>query len=173
MTLGYEGDLYILAFDHRGSFQKKFFGIDGAAGPEDTLPHHRREEGDLRRAATRARRRGRAEAAGVLVDEQFGAEVAAGKRPARDLARRCPRRSRASTSSISSTATEFSAHIESFDPAFSKVLVRYNPQGDGAMNARQAVRLKELVRLAAHTGRRFLFELLVPAEPHQLETVAQ
>ena len=29
MALGYEGNLYILAFDHRGSFQKKFFGVTG------------------------------------------------------------------------------------------------------------------------------------------------
>ena len=33
MALGYEGDLYILAFDHRGSFQKKFFGIEARPGP--------------------------------------------------------------------------------------------------------------------------------------------
>ena len=37
------------------------------------------------------------------------------------------------------------------------------------MNARQAVRLKELSDWLHHTERRFLFELLVPAEPHQLE----
>ena len=29
MALGYDGKLYILAFDHRGSFQKKMFGIQG------------------------------------------------------------------------------------------------------------------------------------------------
>ena len=29
MALGYDGKLYILAFDHRGSFQKKIFGIEG------------------------------------------------------------------------------------------------------------------------------------------------
>ena len=29
MALGYDGKLYILAFDHRGSFQKKMFGIAG------------------------------------------------------------------------------------------------------------------------------------------------
>ena len=35
MTLGYDGELYILAFDHRGSFQKKFFGIEGMPGPDE------------------------------------------------------------------------------------------------------------------------------------------
>ena len=36
MALGYDGKLYILAFDHRGSFQKKMFGIDGEPTPEQT-----------------------------------------------------------------------------------------------------------------------------------------
>ena len=34
MSLGYDGKLYILAFDHRGSFQKKMFGIEGDPTPE-------------------------------------------------------------------------------------------------------------------------------------------
>ena len=36
MSLGYDGQLYILAFDHRGSFQKKMFGIEGDPTPEQT-----------------------------------------------------------------------------------------------------------------------------------------
>jgi len=36
MALGYDKKLYILAFDHRGSFQKKFFGIEGDPDPEQT-----------------------------------------------------------------------------------------------------------------------------------------
>ena len=36
MALGYDGKLYILAFDHRGSFQKKMFGIQGDPTPEET-----------------------------------------------------------------------------------------------------------------------------------------
>jgi myo-inositol catabolism protein IolC len=49
--------------------------------------------------------------------------------------------------------------------------VRFNPEGDGALNARQAVRLKILSEWLHHAGRKFLFELLVPGEAHQLETV--
>ena len=36
MTLGYDGKLFILAFDHRGSFQKKFFGVQGVPTPEES-----------------------------------------------------------------------------------------------------------------------------------------
>ena len=35
MAIGYDGKLYILAFDHRGSFQKKMFGIEGDPTPEE------------------------------------------------------------------------------------------------------------------------------------------
>ena len=134
--------------------------------------HHRREERDLRGHATRAcRRRRHRAAAGVLVDEQFGADVA--RPPSSSASRwRCRSRSRVRTSSTSSTATEFTSHIDSFEPTFSKVLVRYNPQGDGALNARQAMKLKQLSDWLHQTERRFLFELLVPAEPQQLAEVA-
>src|SRR3954452_13889699 len=36
MALGYDGKLFILAFDHRGSFQKKMFGIEGDPDDEQT-----------------------------------------------------------------------------------------------------------------------------------------
>ena len=35
MTLGYDRDLYMLAFDHRGSFQKQLLGISGTPTPEE------------------------------------------------------------------------------------------------------------------------------------------
>jgi hypothetical protein len=36
MALGYDKPLYVLAFDHRGSFQKKFFGVSGEPDAEET-----------------------------------------------------------------------------------------------------------------------------------------
>src|SRR5262249_61704469 len=60
-------------------------------------------------------------------------------------------------------------HIETFSPTFCKVLVRYNPEGDAAMNRRQAARLRELSDYLHRTERKFMFELLVPAERAELE----
>ena len=54
---------------------------------------------------------------------------------------------------------------------FAKVLVRYNPEGDAEMNERQLGRLKELADWLHANDRKFLFELLVPAEHAQLESV--
>src|SRR5438270_494526 len=66
---------------------------------------------------------------------------------------------------------QFAEHILDFEPSFSKVLVRYNTEGDREMNATQLVRLKTLSDWLHENGRTFLFELLVPAEPSQLEGV--
>ena len=65
----------------------------------------------------------------------------------------------------------FGEKIEEFDPDFSKVLVRYNPDGDAAMNERQTEKLRRLSDWLHEHHRKFLFELLVPAEPSQLESV--
>ena len=66
---------------------------------------------------------------------------------------------------------DFGAHIERFNPDFSKVLVRYNPDDDPVMNERQLGRLKRLADWLHANGRKFLFELLVPATDAQLESV--
>ena len=66
---------------------------------------------------------------------------------------------------------DFGAHIERFDPDFTKVLVRYNPDGDAAANREQLAKLKRLSDWLKEHDRRFLFELLVPAEDAQLEAV--
>ncbi len=171
MTIGYDGYLYILAFDHRGSFQKKFFGIEGAPGPEDALRII-----DAKKVIFEGMQRALADGvdqsrAGILVDEQFGADVAMQAKQA-GISLSMPVEKSGQHEFDFEYGAEFPSHIESFDPGFSKVLVRYNPQGDGAMNARQAARLKELADWLHRTGRRFLFELLVPAEPRQLEEVS-
>src|SRR5205807_947350 len=65
---------------------------------------------------------------------------------------------------------DFAEHIEAFHPTFCKVLVRYNPEGDPALNRRQAARLKRLSEYLHDKSRsRFMFELLVPAEEPQLD----
>src|SRR5581483_8338994 len=68
---------------------------------------------------------------------------------------------------------DFGAHIERFDPDFSKVLVRYNPDDpDTEMNARQLDKLKTLADWLHAHDRKFLFELLVPATDEQPSSVS-
>jgi myo-inositol catabolism protein IolC len=171
MTLGYDGKLFILAFDHRGSFQKTFFGIEGAPGPDDARRIIDAKkvvfEGMMAALEAGADR----SAAGVLVDEQFGTEVALTAAEL-GLVLAMPVEKSGQNEFDFEYGAEYTAHIATFDPTFAKVLVRYNPEGDGATNARQTARLKELADWLHATDRRFLFELLVPAEAHQLEAVA-
>jgi 5-dehydro-2-deoxygluconokinase len=111
-----------------------------------------------------------AESAGALVDEQFGADIAR-KAKADGITLAMPVEKSGQDEFDFEYGEDFGAHIEEFDPSFSKVLVRYNPEGDRAMNERQTARLKRLGDWLHEHGRRFLFELLVPAEPQQLEAV--
>src|SRR5438046_1891419 len=75
MALGYDGKLYILAFDHRGSFQKKMFGIDGTPTPEETATIADAKALIYEGMELAVERGAEAGATGVLVDEQFGGDV--------------------------------------------------------------------------------------------------
>jgi myo-inositol catabolism protein IolC len=171
MGLGYDGKLYILAFDHRGSFTKRF-GIEGDPTPEETERiadgKHLIFEGlqvALGRGADPS-------VTGALVDEQFGGPShvpEAAKSAGIKLA--MPVEKSGQKEFDFEYGEDFGAHIEKYDPDFSKVLVRYNPDGDQEMNRRQAERLKRLADWLHEHDRKFLFELLVPAEEEQLAAV--
>src|ERR1700761_667739 len=171
MGLGYDGKLYILAFDHRGSFQKKMFGIEGDPSPEETRTiadaKHLIFEGML----DAVQRGVDAEATGVLVDEQFGGDIPAQAKE-RGLKLAMPVEKSGQNEFDFEYGADFGAHIEKFDPNFSKVLVRYNSDDpDAELNRRQLDRLKELADWLHAHDRKFLFELLVPATEAQLASV--
>jgi myo-inositol catabolism protein IolC len=168
MALGYDRPLYILAFDHRGSFQKKFFGVAGEPNQEETA-----RISDAKRVIYEGARRALDEgvdagSAGVLVDEQFGADIARDAK-ASGFRLAMPVEKSGQDEFDYQYGEEFGAHIEELDPNFSKVLVRYNPEGDLDMNARQAERLKRLGDWLHERDRKYLFELLVPATSQQIE----
>jgi myo-inositol catabolism protein IolC len=170
MALGYEGTLYVLAFDHRGSFQKKMFGIEGDPTPEqsEVIVDAKSVIFDgFRKAVDKGAPKG---AAGILVDEQFGADVARTAKKEGYLFAMPVEKSGQNEFDFD-YGDDFGKHIEEFDPSFVKVLVRYNPEGDADMNKRQSARLKRLCDWLHENDRKFLFELLVPAEPAQLESV--
>lgn len=170
MELGYEGKLYVLAFDHRGSFQKKFFGIEGDPNAEETAriadAKHLIYEGLVKASEEGAE----ASAIGALVDEQFGGDVPTDAR-GRAIKLAMPVEKSGQNEFDFQYDDQFGEHIERYDPDFSKVLVRFNPDGDAEMNERQLARLRRLSDWLHEHDRRFLFELLVPAEEAQLESV--
>jgi myo-inositol catabolism protein IolC len=171
MTLGFDKPLYILPFDHRGSFQTKMFGWQGALSPEQTAEIAAAKQ-VIYDGFKAALANGVAKAkAGILVDEQFGAAIL------RDAAKNgystaCPAEKSGQDEFDFEYGEDFAKHIEAFNPTFCKVLVRYNPEADKVLNQRQAARLKRLSEYLHDKGKSmFMFELLVPAEKAQLDRV--
>src|SRR3954453_14774199 len=171
MPLGYEGKLYILAFDHRGSFQKKWFGLGDEISQEDTDRITDAKTLIYEGLELALGQGAEASITGALVDEQFGGDVPRrAKEHGIELA--MPVEKSGQNEFDFQYGDDFGAHIEKFDPDFSKVLVRYNPDDpDTDMNKRQLDRLKRLADWLHEHDRKFLFELLVPATDEQLASV--
>jgi 5-dehydro-2-deoxygluconokinase len=107
---------------------------------------------------------------GVLVDEQFGGDIPTQAKE-QGLKLAMPVEKSGQNEFDFEYGDAFGEHIDSFDPDFSKVLVRYNPDDDAELNARQLDRLKRLADWLHEHDRKFLFELLVPATDDQLASV--
>ena len=171
--LGYDRPLFILAFDHRESFERTLFGISGRAPTDEeraaiTDAKALVFDGFRRAAASGLVAR---EAAGVLIDEEFGAEIARTAAAAGFVVAIPAERSGHEEFDFE-YGDAFGEHVEAFDPTFCKVLVRYNPEGDADMNGRQSDRLALLSRWLRDHGRRFLFELLILPTEGQLDGAA-
>jgi len=168
---GYQKPLYILPFDHRGSFETGMFGWKGALDAQQTAQIAAAKQviydGFQQAVAGGVPK----EKAGILVDEQFGLAIL------RDAAAKgftfaCPAEKSGQEEFDFEYGDQFAEHIESIHPTFCKVLVRYNPEGDAELNRVQAARLKRLSDYLQQANRSlFMFELLVPAEKAQLDKV--
>ena len=156
-TLGFTRDVFIMPFDHRGSFQEKLFGIKGRQPNEQEtaeIASYKRiiYDGFLKAVAAGVPR----EKAGILADEQFGSQVLKDAHAAGFMTS-CPAEKSGQDEFDFEYGAEFGAHIAKFDPTFVKVLVRYNPASDKAGNQRQSARLKQLAEYCHSHGNKFMF----------------
>jgi 5-dehydro-2-deoxygluconokinase len=169
--IGFTRDMYIMPFDHRGSFQEKLFGIKGrhptADETRDIASYKQIIYDGFKKAVAAGVPK---EKAGILVDEQFGTEILKDAH-AHGYMTACPAEKSGQDEFDFEYGAEFGAHINKFQPTFVKVLVRYNPEGDAAMNKRQNERLKKLADYCHEHNNKFMFELLVPATKEQLAKV--
>jgi myo-inositol catabolism protein IolC len=169
MDLGYNRPLYLLAFDHRASFSRDLFRTSGVPTDEQ-VAQIADAKAVIFEGFLQALLMGAPDAAvGVLVDEHFGAAVARSARE-RGVLLAMPVEASGQTQFSLEYGDEFAAHVERFEPDLVKVLVRYNP-ADGEANTAQVHRLSVLSTWLQKHGRKFLFELLVPATPGQLKSV--
>lgn len=168
---GFTKPLYILPFDHRGSFETGMFGWHGELNPAQTSDIAAAKQviydGFQKAIADGVPR----EKAGILVDEQFGAAILRDAL-AKGFQIACPAEKSGQEEFDFEYGDDFEAHIEAFHPTFCKVLVRYNPEGDRSLNTRQSGRLRRLSEYLQTANRSlFMFELLVPPEKQQLARV--
>ncbi len=168
-SLGYTRDLLVMPFDHRGSFLEKLFGIKGRQPtPEETKVVASFKEivyDGFKKALTLGVPKDKS---AILVDEQFGEACLLDARK-NGIAACMPTEKSGQDEFDFEYGKEYGAHIEKFDPALVKVLVRYNTGADATMNARQAGKLKELSEYLKKHNRKYMFELLVPATDAQLK----
>jgi myo-inositol catabolism protein IolC len=161
-------EVLILAFDHRSSFTEKLFGIKNRkptnAEKKEIEEYKRTIFLGFRQAVEKSVPR---EIAGLLVDEEFGADILReAKKNGFTFA--MPVEKSGQDEFDFEYGNDYAKHIEEFDPTFVKVLVRYNPAGDKVGNQRQLQRLKTLSDYLNRKSKPFLFELIVPATAQQL-----
>jgi 5-dehydro-2-deoxygluconokinase len=171
MSLGFDRPLYILPFDHRGSFETGMFGWKGALTSEQTAQIADAKQVIYDGFKTAIAAGAPKERAGILVDEQFGAAILRAA-AADGFIIACPAEKSGQDEFDFEYGEDFASHIEAFHPTFCKVLVRYNPEGNEALNLIQRERLRRLSDYLHDKSRSlYMFELLVPAEKAQLERV--
>ena len=170
MSLGYNRPLYLLPFDHRHSYVTGMFDFkppltaDQSAAVTDSKQVI--YEGFRQALGNGVPIR----SAGILVDEQFGAGILHDATASGHVTAVATEKSGSEEFEFEYGAA-FAEHIEAVAPTFAKVLVRYNPEDDVALNQRQTARLKQLSDYCRGAGRLFMFELLVPATKAQMDRV--
>jgi 5-dehydro-2-deoxygluconokinase len=170
MTIGYNKPLYILPFDHRSSFEKNLFGWKSPLTAEQTARIADSKQVVYEAFKVALTKGVVQDHAGILVDPQFGDAILRDAH-ANDYITCMPAEKSGQTEFMFEYGDQYAAKIEEYDPTFVKVLVRYNPEDEEAMNRRQAARLRELSDYLHENGRYLMFELLVPATPNQLARV--
>ncbi len=170
-SFGFEGSLFILPFDHRSSFEKGLFDINGRMPTSQEKIEISRYKMIIYDGFVQAVSAGiPKKSAGILVDEEYGTEILREAKNFGCWTACCVEKSGQAEFEFE-YGNEFKEHILNIRPDFVKVLVRYNPEGDAELNKRQAERLKILSDFCHVNDLRFMFEILVPATQAQLNSL--
>lgn len=166
--VGYNHDLFILPFDHRSSFLKNMFGIEGREPTPEETEKIKNAKKIIYEGFKKAVEQGvPKDSAAILLDEQFGDE----------LLQDAHKNGFTIILTIEKSGTEefefqydgeFAEHIKKYKPTFVKALIHYNPEGDRVLNSRQAKKLATLTDFAHANGYKLLIEPLIPATEQQL-----
>ena len=162
--------VFALAFDHRNSLRRDFMHLTGQPAPEQHATMVA-AKGIVTDALIAAAPQVSPDTPVLLIDHEYGGQFvpraqAAGVKVAMPV----------EESGQAELRYLCDGHpervVDAHHPDYVKVLIRYNPGGDTAMNARQRGRLRQLSDWLDGRPERLMLELLVPPEPAQLAAVA-
>ena len=162
--------IFALAFDHRNSLRRDFMHLTGQPAPEQHSTMVA-AKGVVTDALIEAAPQVSPDTPVLLIDHEYGGQFvpraqAAGVKVAMPV----------EESGQAELRYLCDGHpervVDAHHPDYVKVLIRYNPGGDTAMNERQRGRLRQLSDWLDGRPERLMLELLVPPEPAQLAAVA-
>ena len=168
---GYSSDLYILAFDHRGTLTKGLLGVEGRAPSSDEVARVSSMKDIIFDGFLEARNQGiEGGDPAILVDEAFGLQV---QEKAKEMGIKFAAPVEKSGQKVFDFeyGDDFGEKIKEVNADFVKILVRWNPDDDTDTRQIQGERIKRLSDWLDENERKFLLEFLVPASEQQLESV--
>jgi len=168
---GYNNDLYILAFDHRGTLTKGLLGVEGREPSQEEINRVSEMKNIIFDGFLIAKNAGISGGdPAILVDEAFGLQV---QQKAKELGIKFAAPVEKSGQKIFDFeyGDDFGNKIEEVGADFVKILVRWNPDDPAETREIQGSRIKTLSDWLDDNGRKFLLEFLVPASDAQLASV--
>jgi len=141
---GYSQDLYILAFDHRGTITKGLLGVEGREPTEDESNKVNEMKNIIFDGFLKAKESGITGGdPAILVDETFGLDV---QQKAKEMGIKFAAPVEKSGQKVFDFeyGDQFGEKINEIDADFVKILVRWNPEDDEEIRATQGARIKEL-----------------------------
>ena len=168
---GYSNELYILAFDHRGTLTKGVLGVEGRQPTVDEASRVSSMKDIIFDGFIEAKNSGISGGdPAILVDETFGLQV---QQKAKEMGIKYAAPVEKSGQKVFDFeyGDSFGEKIIEVDADFIKILVRWNPNDDIETREVQGKRIKILSDWIEENERKFLLEFLVPATDKQLESV--
>ena len=168
---GYPNDLYILAFDHRGTLTKGLLGVEGRQPSEEEVARVSSMKDIIFDGFLEAKSKGiNGGDPAILVDETFGLQV---QQKAKEMGIKFAAPVEKSGQKIFDFeyGEDFGEKIKEVNADFVKVLVRWNPSDNSETRQVQGERIKTLSERLDQDDRKFLLEFLVPATDEQLASV--
>jgi myo-inositol catabolism protein IolC len=163
-------EIFALAFDHRNSLRRDFMHLTGQPAPEQHATMVA-AKGVVTDALIEAAPQVSPDTPVLLIDHEYGGQfVPRAQAAGISVAMPVEESGQAELRFLADGHPE--RIIDACNPDYVKVLIRYNPAGDTAMNARQRGRLRELSDWLEGRPEQLMLELLVPPEPAQLAAVA-